>query len=182
MSTSIPTTEPLSVRAGETWRWSRSLADYPAPTWELIYTLFSAGGLITITAVADGTDHLVNVAPDATAAKVAGRYDWIAQVTNSTDKFQVGSGAIDILPAITAAYDGRSHARKMLEAINALIEQRATDGDLDLVRSTVGDRATETDLSGLMKLRQQYAAAVVAEDQSAAAARGDRSSFVQMRF
>ena len=38
MAASIPTTEPTSLRAGNTWQWRREdLSDYPASTWTLTY-------------------------------------------------------------------------------------------------------------------------------------------------
>ncbi len=39
--------------------------------------------------------------------------------------------------------DTRSHARKMLDALNALIEGRATAGDLDVVRTAINDRTSD---------------------------------------
>jgi hypothetical protein len=186
MTLAVPTTEPLSARAGETWRWSRSFSDFPAPTWELTYTLFSAAGVIAITADADGASHLVDLAPATTAAYVAGRYRWNAQVTDGTDVHTVGSGVLSVLPDLSeeTTYDGRSHARIMLDAIEAMMEGRATDGDIDVVKTVVGQgRATDYDLPSLMKLRQQYAAAVAAEDDAERIAAGGKSNrLVQVRF
>ena len=182
MSATVPTIEPTAARAGDTWAWSRTLADYPAPAWELTYTLWSATAAYAITAAADGTAHSVSVAAATTAAYAPGRYEWAARVTQGADGYTIASGVIQILPALGAAMDTRSHARRMLDAINAMLEGRATDGDLDVVRHQIGDRSTETDLPTLLKLRQQYAAAVQAEDAAAAAARGERRGFIQMRF
>ena len=184
MSTSIPTTEPTSARAGDTWRWSRSLADYPAPTWTLAYTLVNAAGKVSITAVADGAAHLVSVAPATTAAYAAGRYDWVAHVTDGTDRYQVDSGSIDVLPDLSSlsSYDGRSHARKMLSAIDALLESRATTADLDLVATAIGDVSATKRPELLMEWRRHYAALVASEDRAAAIANGDSPGVLQMRW
>jgi hypothetical protein len=185
MAASIPTVEPTSARAGDTWAWTRESYDYPAPSWVLTYTLYSSAAVISFAAAADGTIHSVSLAPATTAAYTAGRYDWVAHVTDGTDRYQVASGVITVLPDVAeaATYDGRSHARKMLDAINALIEGRATAGDLDVVRTSTGDRATDWDLPSLMKLRQQYAQAVRAEDDAARLIRGERPSrFIATRF
>lgn len=184
MSVSIPTIEPTAARAGDTWRWTRALYDYPAPGWVLTYTLYATTGVLSIEASADGTLHLVDIPPETTADYVAGRYDWVAHVADGTDRFQVGSGSIQILPDVAeaATYDGRSHARKMLDSINALLEGRASSGDLDTIRVAHGARAAEYDLATLLKLRQQYAAAVQAEDAAAARAEGRVVGFVQQRF
>lgn len=180
----IPTSEPTSARAGDTWRWRVYLSDYLAPTWALTYTLFGSAGVETLTATDDGAGHLVYLAPADTDEFAAGRYDWVAHVSDGTDRHQVRAGAMTILPDLSDAtsYDGRSHARRMLAAIEAMMEGRATDGDLDVVRTSIGDRATDYDLPSLMKLRQQYAAAVAAEDAQAAAALGGRPGIIQSRF
>lgn len=184
MSSSIPTTEPASARAGDTWRWSRSLSDYPAPTWSLTYTLFNAAGKVTIAASADDTDHLVDVAPAITAAYTAGRYDWVAHVSDGTDRHQVGAGSINVLPDLSTVsnYDGRTHARKVLDSLNAVIEGRATDEDLDTVATAIGDRSHQKRPEILMNWRKHYAALVASEDRAAAITNGDNPGVLQMRF
>lgn len=181
---STPTTEPTSARAGDTWEWVRDLADYPAPTWVLTYTLFSAAAVVRITAAASGSQHSVHKLPATTALYTAGRYDWTAHVTNGTDKYQVGAGVISVLPnlATATAYDARTHARRMLDAVEAMMEARGTGGDLDLVRTTLGDQSAEFDPAALADLHRQYAALVAAEDRAAARARGERPGLVQVRF
>lgn len=185
MSTTIPTTEPVAIRAGDTWRWKRTLSDYAATTWTLSYTLFNSAGIISITASADGVDHLIDVAPETTDDYTAGRYDWVAHVTDGTDKFQVGAGSMQLLPDLAAVstYDGRSHARTVLDAIDALIEGRATSGQIDLVSTAVDTESITKRPELLLKWRQYYAAAVASEEQAAAVARGDNlGRIVQVRF
>ena len=190
MSVDIQTIEPLVARAGETWVWERTFADYPAPTWALTYTFFFASGVFSVTASASGTAHRVTVSAADSAARTAGRYNWTAQASKgagaSIERYQVGAGAIQILPNLAAAttYDGRSHARKVLDAINAMIEGSATAGQLAVVQAaTGGGTSTGYAPAELRKWQQQYAAAVQAEDQAAALARGDPSGrFIQVRF
>ena len=91
---------------------------------------------------------------------------------------------ITVLPDVAEAtsYDGRSHARRMLAAIEAMLEGRATDGDLDVIKTSVGGRQTDFDLPTLVKMRQQYAAAVASEDAQELAAIGGRPGILQVRF
>ena len=75
MSHPIPSAVPSSVRAGDTVTWRRSLADYPASDgWTLSYVLLSPAAQITIAATADGSAHLVSVAPATSAAWAAATY------------------------------------------------------------------------------------------------------------
>ena len=185
MAVSIPTTEPTSARAGDTWRWTRSLVDYPAPIWTLTYTLFNASTKVSIVAAADGTDHAVTVASATTANYSAGRYDWVAAVAAGGERYQVDAGVLEILPDVSALskYDSRSHARIMLDAIEALLESRASAGDLDLVMGAFADRRLQYDVAGLRQLRRDYAAQVAAEDLAAARAAGaTKAGLVQVRF
>lgn len=179
--------EPLSVRAGDTWRWIRDLPDYPAPTWSLVYTLFGPAGVVHINATAYGAWHEVYLLPAVTGTYAAGRYDGIAHVTDGTDRIQVWSGAVQVLPDLRTATtaDGRSHARRMLDAIEAALEGRATDGDLDIVRTQLGDQTVERDPAALVKAHQRYKTIVAQEDAAAALARGAHVGFgrkVQTRF
>jgi len=183
MAYTIPTTEPLSPRAGDTWQWTRSLSDFPAPGWVLTYHAWNSSAAITITASADGTDHSVSVPSATTGAYTAGRYEWVARVTDGASDYTIGSGIWQVLPAVGAAMDTRSHARKMLEALDALIEGRATDGDIDVVRQSINDRTVERDMGQLLALRAKYAQMVASENQAAALARGDQSGrHVRVRF
>jgi hypothetical protein len=180
MAVPIPTLEPSSARAGDTWRWVRDLPAYPAPTWVLTYTLYALSGVVRITATADGTQHRVALLPMVTGAYPPGRYDWTAHVSDGTDRHPVCAGSLQILPNLASAttHDGRSHARRMLDAIEATLEGRGSEGELDLVRSQLGDRTAEWEPGHLIKLRDRYAAAVLAEER----ALSGRPALVQVRF
>lgn len=121
----VPTAVPEFFVAGDTLTWKISLPDYPANAgWTLKYRLINAAGRIDITAAASGADHLITVATATSAAYVPGKYTWQAYVEKSTERYTVGSGAIEIKPnlaAQTAGYDTRSPARKALDAIDAAL-------------------------------------------------------------
>ncbi|MDZ7804320.1 hypothetical protein [Thiohalophilus sp.] len=127
-------TEPTKFAAGDTLQWKRSLAAYPASAgWTLHYALFNAAGAYTIDSTADGDDHAIDVPSTTTAGWTPGRYNWSAYVTHTDGRRQsLFSGGLLIEPDLTSdeAYDGRSHARKMLDAIEATIEGRATAKDM----------------------------------------------------
>jgi hypothetical protein len=72
-------------------------------------------------------------------------------------RHQVGTGTLRILPdlSLAAAYDPRSWAKRMLDAVEAMLEARATTDQLDLVDTTLGDRGMKRDRSSLIELRSQ---------------------------
>jgi hypothetical protein len=157
----VPTTEPTSVVAGDTLTWKRSLPDYPASAgWVLSYALANADGLITITATADGDDHLVSVAAATSAGYVVGRYDWDAYVTLGSDRYRVGRGTLTVetnLAAQGAGYDGRSWAQKTIDAIERWMAAR----DPGVAEYQIAGRAMKyQEPAKLLALRDQLKAEV----------------------
>ena len=174
----IATNEPTALRAGDTWAWRRDdLSDYPAPTWTLKYYFRNASAKFAVTAAADGSAHAVTVAMATTAVYAAGHYDWIAVAESATERYEVDSGRLQVLPnlATDAVYDARTFARKMLEYIEAALLSRATSDQLDLVNAALADRSIARDKAGLMTLRAQFRQEVAAEDNRARIKNGGAS-------
>lgn len=171
MTAPIATTEPLELRAGLTWEWERDLFDYPAPTWVLTYWFkqqAAAGGKFSVIATAVGTFHHVKVLPATNDAYAADDYSWVAVASDGTDSIQVDSGNVRLLPKYNAdeALDDRSHAKKVLEAIEAVIADRATKDqeEFTIISDTGSQRSLKrTPLADLIKLRARYKAEVLAE-------------------
>jgi hypothetical protein len=169
----IATTEPTSLRAGDTWAWSRQLADYPATAWTLTYYFRNATAYFDIVATANGSDYAISVAK-ASTGKTAGWYDWTAFVESATERHQVDAGRCQILPNVSAAAvsDGRTFARRMLDAIEAALESRATGDQLDLISAGTGDRNIGRDKDRLMQIRTQFRLEVRAEEDKERRANG----------
>lgn len=176
MSIEIPIIEPSRVRAGDTVTWLKSLANYPASIWTLYYRLINATAKIDITASASGDSHLVSVPITTTDDWVAGDYTYVAWVTSGTERVTVAQGRMTVLPnlaAISAAgYDSRTQAKKMLDAIDAAILSLSSGERLAVVEAEVNTRRFKYDFTGLMKLRNLYAAQVSAEENAERASLG----------
>lgn len=168
----IPTTEPLELRAGDTWQWTRSLADYPASAgWSLAYVLINATAKISISASASGDDHAVTIAAATTASYFSGSYDWLARVSKAGQVFTVGSGRITVLPSLAASTaDLRTHARKVLEAIESVLEGRASQDVLEY--QIAGRSLRRIPVTDLLVLRDRYRAEVAREDAANRVANG----------
>ena len=168
----IPTIEPAVLNAGDTLRWTRSLADYPASAgWVLSYTLINASAKISITGTASGDLHSILVPAATTAGYTAGTYDWRARVSKAAEVYTVGEGRITVRNGYAGAtFDARSHARKALEAIEAVLEGRATSSALEY---EIGNRRMKyIPPAELLALRDRYRAEVAREDAAAAVAAG----------
>ena len=168
MGYTVPTTEPASLRCGDTWQWRREdLSDYPAGTWTLNYYFRNATSHFDIAATADGSAYAVSVALATTAGYVPGWYDWTAFVTDGTERYQIAAGRTEVLPDLATAkpYDGRSFARRMLDYIEAALENRASGDQLDLIDAQLADRRMVRDRAGLIALRSQFELEVKRQDQ-----------------
>ena len=179
MSAPIPTTEPATLRAGDSASWQISDPDYPASAgWGLTYTFINAAGKFSITSTASGDDHLVHKLPAVTALYVAGAYAWQCVVANGTDAYTIRQGSIEVLPsfAATATFDGRSHAQKTLDALEAWIEGH----DMSVAEYEIaGRRMKYIPIGDLLKLRDQYRREVRSEQAASGAGKSGR---VYLRF
>lgn len=159
----IPTIEPNSARAGDTWQWTRTLTNYPAgaaPLWTLKYR-FKSPTLsgFEVVATASGSDFAILVAAATTAAFGAGDYSWIAWVEGGTsEKYTVDQGTLTVMPdyrAATAAavLDDRNHAQKMLAAIESWLESK---NPAVAEYEIAGRRMKYIQIAELIKLRNRY--------------------------
>lgn len=156
------------IVVGDTLDFSTEVPQYtPADGWTLKYRLIPrvTGTAITLTSAPSDGVHRVQVGPSTTANWTAGHYSWVSWVEKTGARYTVGEGQVTLKPdpaAVNSPLDNRSHARKVLEAINAVIEKRAT---IDQQEFTIGDKSLKRmTVTELIKFRQVYANEVAAED------------------
>lgn len=186
MTAPVPTTEPSELRAGLTWAWTRDdLADWPATTWTLTYwckVLGTGGQKFSIVASANGTGYSVSVTAATTAGYTAGDYSWVAVASAGSESYEVDRGTFKLLPKYNAdaALDDRSHARIMLDAIEALLQNRATK---DQQEYTIGTRSLKRMTKDeLESWRDKYLAEVFAEENAERARNGQGGSQLVYRL
>jgi hypothetical protein len=145
MSAEIPTTEPTSLRAGDRAQWTKTLSDYPpADGWDLKYRLLNESvALDAITATEDGTTYSIDLPTTYTADLAAGIYQLTGWVEKSGDRKTIYLADVEILAnlaAATSAVDSRSHVKKVLDALEAMIEGRATNAEESIVVPGFGNK------------------------------------------
>jgi hypothetical protein len=120
---------PETIYAGDSLSWTEVAGEYPAPTWTMSYAIRGAS-VLDIDSVPDGVDHKFIVSATVTADLVPGFYSWQALVTDGLwERHTIATGNLTVrpnLPAQITGFDGRSHAQKVLDAIEATMEGRAT--------------------------------------------------------
>lgn len=171
MSAPIPTSEPGRLVAGDTAKWLKSLGDYPASAgWVLTYSVVNSAQRYTVSGVSAGDDHLVVASAATTAAWVPGEYSWRAQVSLAGETFTVAEGRLTIAAAYSAATDGRSRARRSLDAVEAMLEGRASSA---VAEYTINGRALKyIPVPELLALRGRLRTEVTREDDAARSSAG----------
>lgn len=183
-SANYPTREPAQLTLGDRWLWKRTDlgVDYPPASYALKYVLrrHDTGAEIEITANESGADYLVEVASATTALYTAGRYSRTAYIIRSSDseRLVVGTDTVEVIANRDAsAADPRSHARKVLDAIEAVIENRATVDQQEY--SIAGRSLKRMEIGDLTKFRDKYRAEVQSEERAAS---GNGTRKLLMRF
>jgi hypothetical protein len=175
-------TIPSQIVAGTSVRVLRRFEGYsPLDSWT--YQLIIAGGgkkPLAIDGVANGDSFGAEITPEQSATFSPGAYAFSERVLDSAagELVEVGSGSITVLGNLAdAKIDPRSHPRRVLDAIEAVIERRAT---VDQESYQIGGRAlSRTPISELLVLRDRYKEEVRQED-AAKAGRDPRN--VGVRF
>ena len=139
---------------------------------------------IDITASADGDDFAVTLAASTTTNYTAGTYWWQAYVSKSGERYQVGSGTLEIkedFSQVSGAYSKLSHARKVLAALEAMLERKATVDQQSY--SIAGRSLSRMSPEELRSWRDDYRRQVRAEERAEKIARGEKiNNTIRARF
>lgn len=172
--------EPNSFVAGDSVSWTKALTDYPAGEgWVLTYE-FRGTTRKTVACGADGDDHLATITAAVSATFNPGTYFVFAFVTKLTERFSVWKGEIKVEPNPAlgnSAYDGRSHARKCLDAIEAALEGRMgrEEASYSINFGGVNRQLNLCSHADLINAHSHYSALVRAEQQAARVTQGRKS-------
>ena len=183
---------PSQIRAGDTISWIESISDYLATAgWALAFAL-RAKDLppITINASTSGSDYAIIITAPTSKAYKPGTYSWQAYISKGTspdftEKYSIATGRIEILPNLTIATSEtelRSHAKKVLDAIESLLEGKALAGDASSY--SIGGRSiTKMMPEELIKWRSFYKTEYERELEAEAIAKGlDSPRRIGVRF
>jgi len=140
--------------AGDSWSWTESLAEYPASQYTLkIYLQYRAEAVIELTGTASGDDHVFTYTAEAELS--GGEYVYRAKVIDEDDNVTtIESGSVIIKADLAASTDSRNHYQKVIDAVEAIIEGRASKSYESI--SINGRAITEMSHSELLKLHSRY--------------------------
>lgn len=167
-SSNYPTSIPTTLVCGDNWLWAKLAGDYGTGyTLKYALTPISGGTVITVTATLSGDKYLIEIPSATTASYVASTYSYSEIILRDSDSSRVvlSSGVIEVKPnPLTTTADTRSHARKVLDAIRATIEGRAS---IDQQSMSINGRSiNRTPLADLLALETTYSQLVQREERA----------------
>jgi hypothetical protein len=193
---------PRAFTQGESVAWTRLFPNYPSSDgWSIVYNIRGpvALDITCVPDLVDGTAYTATVTPATSETLTAGSYWWqvfALQIEDIPDPEEDGptelvverelleSGMLTVTPSlakVSGTYDGRSYARTVLDAIESVIQGKASQDQLNVTigPTTVG-RLTPDQIE---KWRAIYRQEVNAEEVADRIARGeDVSRLIRMRF
>lgn len=176
---------PKKLHAGDSIDVTATLPSYPASAgWSVSVVIVNGSYNYQVDSTADGDNHSIDALPAATFTWMPGEYKWTAFVVKSTThRIRISVGDIQILPDIIddVVSDMRSHAEKVLAAVEAVLEGKATTDDYQV--NVRGKMLTRYSYEELIKLRKSYRGEVLQERRAAKKEMGKSgASQIRVRF
>lgn len=154
----VNTTEPISLTAGDTISFTKSLADYPATGgWSLKYELRGGAQAIEFTSTASGDYHVLAVTAATTLTWLPAEYVLFGFAIKGGERHEFFKASFEVKPdAATSAADAdvTTHAQRMITKLEAVLEGKAGDDIIDSeIEGTVIRRMPFDDIR---KMRAKY--------------------------
>ena len=167
-SANFPTKVPEELQLGDLWAWKITdiSDDYPTASFSLSYQFNLIDGAtpskFTLTASESNNEYIISTT--STTSQTKGRYNWIAYITRQSDsaRIKIGEGFIEIQDNFaTTSTSVRSHAKIVLDSLEAVIENRASMDQSSM--SIAGRSLSRMSIDELLTFRDKYKAEVLKE-------------------
>ena len=153
---------PNAIRAGVTFDVALAYPPFSADEWSATLYLRGASA-ITLNAQADSFRFYASA--EETGSWKPGIYIYAVRLSAGARVVEMETGTVQILPdiaSLTEEHDARSQNRRILDAITAVLERRATQ---DQEKYRINNRELwRTPIPELLALKNHYAALVAAEE------------------
>lgn len=142
------------------WKRSDLNSDYSNSSHTLSYQarLENSGStVISVTASSSGSDYLIELSSSTTNAYTVGIYHWDAYITRTSDsaRIRIDNGQWEVVPNLASATtDPRSSNKKILDAIVAVIEGRASQDQMSY--SIAGRSLSRMSIDDLLQFEGVY--------------------------
>ena len=187
-STNYPSNVPSVLQLGDFWAWKKSnlASDYPTADYSLSYEFNLIDGAtpvnFTIGTTESGDEYIV--ATSNTSSYTKGEYNWVEYITRTLDnaRIKLSEGFTEIQDNYaTTNASVRSHAKIVLDAVKAVIENRATMDQSSM--SIAGRSLSRMSIDELFTLKDRYQAEYNKEVKQARIANGQGSgNTIKVKF
>lgn len=187
-STNYPSNVPSVLQLGDFWAWKKSnlASDYPTADYSLSYEFNLIDGAtpanFTIGTTESGDEYIV--ATSNTSSYTKGEYNWVEYITRTSDnaRIKLSEGFTEIQDNYaTTSASVRSHAKIVLDAVKAVIENRATMDQSSM--SIAGRSLSRMSIDELFTLKDRYQAEYNKEVKQARIANGQGSgNTIKVKF
>jgi F0F1-type ATP synthase epsilon subunit len=167
-STNYPTTEPSELQLGDFWAWKKTdlSDDYPTADYSLSYefNIIDGATAVNFTLSASESNNEYVIETTDTSSYTKGEYNWVSYITRASDsaRIKISEGFTEIQDNYaTTAASVRSHAKKVLDAIEAVIENRATMDQSSM--SIAGRSLSRLTIDELLTFKNRYKAEYLKE-------------------
>ena len=167
-STNYPSQVPTELQLGDFWAWKRDnlSEDYPVASYSLSYefNLVDGSTVSNFTLTATESDDTYIVEASSTASYTKGNYNWVSYITRASDSARVKleEGFVEIQDNYaTTTASVRSHAKIVLDAVEAVIENRANIDQSSM--SIAGRSLSRMSIDDLLTFRARYKAEYLKE-------------------
>ena len=179
-SANFPTEVPDELQLGDFWSWKKDnlASDYPTADYTLSYEFNLIDGAtasnFTLTATESNDEYIISTSDTGSYTK--GEYNWVSYITRTSDsaRVKIAEGYIEIQDNYaTTSASVRSHAKIVLDAVKAVIENRATMDQSSM--SIAGRSLSRMSISELYELKDRAQRDYNAEVKKAAIKNGKSS-------
>lgn len=185
---------PARLVAGDFLTWERPLSEFPAADgWDLLYALSTPTTAIQLNdtvagvSIADGGagSWVVEIEASVTAAWAVSGYgyqEYVQKAGGAERRTLVPAGRLEVVANLAAgAADLRSHARTMVEALEAYFEGKATQQQLDVLSYSIASRSMQRrDFDEMNRILEHYRKQLAAEEAAARVAAGGRGNRIAL--
>lgn len=167
-STNYPSQVPTELQLGDFWAWKRDdlSEDYPVASYSLSYEFNlidgSTASNFTIEATESNDTYIIEAS--STSSYTKGNYNWVSYITRTSDSARVKleEGFVEIQDNYaTTSASVRSHAKIVLDSIEAVIENRANIDQSSM--SIAGRSLSRMSVDELLTFRARYKAEYLKE-------------------
>ena len=115
-----------NIVQGETFDLTVTLNNYPSPPWDTSMILTGAENVYEVGGLSEGAMHNFKIGPTTTLTYEPGDYKYRIVATDGTDVYTAWNGRTKVIADPTVPGNDMSHVEKVLNALNATIEGKAT--------------------------------------------------------